>query len=118
MFSTSVTAPRRGAGASRLVAAACALVSLLPAQTTRLDWRRIGNTAIDTSLASVATGPVDRVWYSEDGARLFAHTASGRIYETSDFETWALSAESVQAPAPVSAAARRSPERTAKFARV
>ncbi|HOQ44709.1 MAG TPA: hypothetical protein PLA43_08175 [Bryobacteraceae bacterium] len=65
-----------------------------PAQTqegrdgTRPDWRRIGNSAIDLALASPATGPVARVWFSEDGARLFVRTAAGRVYVTSDFEKW------------------------------
>ncbi|MGE5568797.1 MAG: hypothetical protein ACM3S5_07155 [Rhodospirillales bacterium] len=55
---------------------------------TLLDWRRIGNSAVDLALASPATGPVARVWFSEDGARLFVRTAAGRVYETSDFEKW------------------------------
>ena len=28
------------------------------------DWVRLGNSAIDFSLAGLATGPVQRVWYS------------------------------------------------------
>src|SRR5438270_1342497 len=54
----------------------------------RLDWRRIGNTALDLSLAGVATGPVERVWYTADGSRLFALTSTHRVFATSDFETW------------------------------
>ena len=50
------------------------------AQDVRADWRRIGNSAMDLSLASVATGPVDRVWFSEDGARLFARAADGKVF--------------------------------------
>jgi uncharacterized protein (TIGR03437 family) len=52
------------------------------------DWRRLGNASYDAFLASAATGPVDRVWYSADGARLFIRTASGGFFETSDFENW------------------------------
>src|SRR5277367_4887250 len=52
------------------------------------DWRRIGNALIDRSLAGLATGPVDRVWYSPDGSRLLIRTSSGNIFATSDFETW------------------------------
>src|SRR2546429_1522331 len=50
------------------------------AQTTpaRLSWRRIGSAAIDLALASPATGPVSRVWFSADGSRLYALTPSGR----------------------------------------
>ena len=59
----------------------------LSAQTTP-DWRRIGNSLIDRSLAGLATGPVDRVWYSADGSQLLVRTPSGRTFATSDFETW------------------------------
>ncbi len=52
------------------------------------DWRRIGNSAVELFLASPATGPVDRVWYSADGSRLFAKARSGGVFETSDFEKW------------------------------
>jgi len=36
---------------------------------------------------------VDRVWYSEDGSTLYARTASGRIFQTNDFERWRLVAD-------------------------
>src|SRR5271163_632152 len=52
------------------------------------SWHRIGNALIDRSLAGLATGPVDRVWYSPDGSRLLIRTSSGNIFATSDFETW------------------------------
>ncbi len=52
------------------------------------DWRQIGNALIDRSLAGLATGPVDRVWYSADGSQLFVHTPAGKMFATSDFETW------------------------------
>lgn len=51
------------------------------------DWRRVGNAAIDRSLAGLATGPVNRVWYSGSGS-LLIQTASGRVFSTADFETW------------------------------
>ncbi len=54
----------------------------------RPDWRRIGNSAVELRLASLATGPVDRVWFSVDGTRLFARTEFGKILETKDFESW------------------------------
>src|SRR5579863_1995015 len=63
------------------------------------DWRRVGNSSIDLSLAALAAGPVDRVWYSASGS-LLIHTASGRVFETSDSETWHRSA--AQVPAEVS----------------
>src|SRR5947209_6177585 len=52
------------------------------------EWRRIGNSAVDLGLASLATGPVARVWYSSAGDRLYAATASGRVFATTDFEQW------------------------------
>ena len=54
------------------------LVSTRLAVAQQPDWRRIGNSAIDLQLAGVTTGAVSRVWYSADGARLFAVTASLR----------------------------------------
>jgi uncharacterized protein (TIGR03437 family) len=68
----------------------CALAQFItPAPRALLpDWRRLGNASYDAFLASAATGPVDRVWYSADGALLFIRTASGGLFETSDFESW------------------------------
>jgi uncharacterized protein (TIGR03437 family) len=50
----------------------------------------VGNSAIELALPSAATGPVDGAWYSPDGLNLFAKTASGRVFRTSDFEQWQL----------------------------
>ncbi len=61
-----------------------------PAAPIRLDWRRIGNTALAGELPSPAGGPVTRVWYGTDGARLFVRTARGAVYSTLDFERWSL----------------------------
>jgi uncharacterized protein (TIGR03437 family) len=66
----------------------------------RPNWRRIGTAAIDLALASPATGPVARVWFSADGGRLYALTASGRIFESADLETWSPSAAPAQPPSP------------------
>ena len=68
-----------------------ATLSVLPswAQTAAtLEWRRVGNTVVDLSLASPAGGPIDRVWFSSDGLRLFARTPAGKIWQTADFESW------------------------------
>lgn len=54
------------------------------------DWYHVGNSLENLSLAGLATGAVDRVWYSADGATLFA-SSSGKTFETSDFEKWAAS---------------------------
>src|SRR5579862_6237989 len=77
------------------------------AQTTaapnpaRPSWRRVGNFTMDLALASPATGPVSRVWFSSDGSRLFAQTAEGRVFESADMETWTIPANPVPAPEPV-----------------
>ena len=48
-------------------------VGALAAQTAPVEWRRVGNPAMEVGLASPATGSVETVWYSPDGARLL-HT--------------------------------------------
>jgi uncharacterized protein (TIGR03437 family) len=63
------------------------------AQSPVLDWRHIGNSAMELALPSVATGPVERVWYSDDGSVLYARTTTGRLFETNDFEQWRRSTD-------------------------
>jgi uncharacterized protein (TIGR03437 family) len=82
-YAQAPPAPTQGAAAE---AAATAAI--------KGDWRKIGNTVIDRSLAGLATGPVDRVWYSADGSQLLARTSSGRVFATSDFETWQVASAS------------------------
>lgn len=107
---------------SRVVAvitSALACAFTLQAQSGGADWRHIGNSALDLGLAGLATGAVDRVWYSEDGQHLFAKTHSGRVFETDDFERWSLvdvAAVDVAAPAEDdSAPAATKPETAAKL---
>jgi len=73
-----------------LAAAGLALAQTAPSppRNLRPDWRRIGNSSFDAQLASAATGPVDRVWFSPDGARLFIRTASGHSFVSEDMESW------------------------------
>ena len=101
-------------GSFGVVLAALLTISGASAQgpATTPDWRHVGNSLIDLSLAGLATGPMARVWYSGDGATLYAATASGRVFETGDFETWQGSAAA--APADSSAAAARLPENGAR----
>lgn len=68
------------------------------------NWRRVGSFTMDLALASPATGPVSRVWFSPDGGRLFAQTAGGRIFESSDMETWVPSVNPSAPPAPAPSA--------------
>jgi len=62
------------------------------------DWRQIGGVSFEASLASLATGPVDRVWHDEAGTGIYARSASGRIFFTGDYEHWTRSADSVEPP--------------------
>ena len=89
---------------------------ILAGQTAPVEWRRVGNPAIEMGLASPATGPVDAVWYSPDGAKLFARTGTGRVFETIDFESW-TPAQGVSEPAdPPAPAVDRMPEPGATLA--
>ena len=94
--------------AARLVCSGVLLIGVwtATAQTATPDWRHIGNSALELALPSVATGAVDRVWYSPDGSTLFTRTASGRVFETTDLEQWRNADEkTVSVPAPASDAA-------------
>jgi len=71
----------------RTLTLALAAVLGLAAQTVP-DWRRVGGPAVDLQLAGPATGPVIQVWYSADGSALYARTASGQVFRTSDFANW------------------------------
>src|ERR1700687_5425228 len=80
-------------------------------QPIALDWRHIGNSAIELALPSVATGAVDRVWYSQDGSTLYARSAFWRIFQTGDLEGWnAVSDRKILSPAQENPAAVRLPE--------
>ena len=63
---------------------------IVDAQTASPDWRRIGNSALELALPSLATGSVDRVWYSVDGSSLFVRTPAGLIFESQDLEQWRI----------------------------
>jgi len=63
------------------------------------DWRRVGNAAIDLELAGLATGPVDRVWYSPAGDQIWILASSGKVFETNDFDKWTEVPGGTAAPA-------------------
>jgi len=86
---------------------------IVQGQPLRADWRRIGNSALDLSLAAVASGPVERVWYSEDGSRLYAQTALG-VYST-DLDKWMPASDATVPPRPVDLRASRTPEPGARL---
>jgi len=86
-----------------------AIATAAVAQTAP-DWRQVGGSAVELSLAAPATGPVRDVWFSATGNALLARTVSGRVFQTQDFETWTAADPSAQTPAPVPATAVRMPE--------
>lgn len=106
LIQAQASAPVSAAAAAPATTAA--LITPAGALTT-MDWRRVGNAAIDLALAGLATGPVNRVWFSADGSKLAVRTALGATFETSDFETWSPVTADAPAP-PTSALATRLPE--------
>lgn len=77
------------------------------------EWRHVGNALVDFDLAGLASGPVERVWYVEGGSKLRILTALERVFETTDFETWAPAPEGASPPAMVSGFAATLPEQDA-----
>jgi uncharacterized protein (TIGR03437 family) len=70
----------------------------------------VGSSSVELMLASPATGPVERVWYSADGSLFFARAPSGKVFETADFETWTAAADTAGTSPLVPAVAARLPE--------
>lgn len=103
--------------ATRRVPALVLTLAILGAAQTTPDWRKIGGPSIDLTLASPATGPVDRVWFSAGGV-LFAQTQSGPIFQTADFENWASAPADTQIPAATPGSAVRLPESGAQIVSV
>ena len=97
--------------AVRYAGLALVLASAVAAQTA--NWRRVGTSAVELTLASPATGPVDAVWFGADG-HLFARTRSGKTFETSDFEIWMPSANPPQAQPSLEPQVMRKPEAGAR----
>jgi uncharacterized protein (TIGR03437 family) len=60
------------------------------AQTNSTSWKRVAGTSVSEALASPASGPVSAIWYAAGTGQLLAQTASGRIFETTDFAHWKL----------------------------
>src|SRR5438128_3636897 len=56
--------------AAILLLTALTAAAQTPADSLRPNWRRIGSSAMELALASPATGPVGRIWFSPDGSRL------------------------------------------------
>ena len=89
------------------------LASLGPAQS--VNWRKVGNSAVDLLLASPATGPVDRVWFSDGGGTLYARTRSGKVFETADYEVWLPSQNTTEPALQAAPMVARNPENGARL---
>lgn len=89
---------RRATCARVALALAGLLLPAIPAASQSPNWRRVGRFTIDLALASPATGPVRRVWFSPDGSQLFAEAANGRIFESSDMENWSPAVSAAAPP--------------------
>jgi uncharacterized protein (TIGR03437 family) len=98
---------------ARLAALALAAVVGVSAQTT--EWRRVGNSSADVQLASPVTGRVNQVWYSDDGSLLYARTASGKLFQTLNFESWDPAAGDPTPPATFDRVPARTPDASATF---
>src|SRR5712691_5307918 len=105
----------RGRFAAILLLTAVAAAAQTPAEFVRPNWRRIAGSAVDLALAGPATGPVSRVWFSEAGSRLYAQTASGRVFESADLENWSLTSTTVAIPGVAQGTAVRSPAAGARM---
>jgi uncharacterized protein (TIGR03437 family) len=64
---------------------------------------------MELNLAGLASGPVERVWYTEAGS-LRIRTALQKVYETSDFEHWEAAPAGAAAPPAASGFAATLPE--------
>jgi uncharacterized protein (TIGR03437 family) len=87
------------------------LTGTVPASAqTGTDWRKVGSSSFDLRLAGPASGPVARVWFSEDGSVLYAQTGAGATLRLTDAETWEPVTGVTAPPAPSPASAVRTPE--------
>ena len=89
-----------------LLTSAAAQTSLAQNPGGTLAWKRVGGTHVNRGLAGPATGAVQSIWYASGGGSLLAQTASGRVFETTDFTHWKLSSSGA-APASTTATGAR-----------
>lgn len=104
------TAPWRLATVLLVILAPCRGLAqpAAPLRPLTPDWRHIGNLVVDEALAGAASGPSKRVWYGPGGI-LYVQTGSGRVFQTTDLESWQVSSAQVP-PAGTNAAVGSLPE--------
>ena len=69
-----------------LVVAVGIVLAASAAGQIRADWRHIGNSAVELGLAGLASGPVERAWYTPTGLRI--RTGVGQVLETTKVVTY------------------------------
>lgn len=101
-------------------AARWAVLALIGAwsASAQTDWRRVGGSAVDVRLAGPVTGAMTNVWFSADGYTLYAQSASGKVFETQDFENWDPAVNPPSPPAAVPREPARRPDPTATYVAV
>ena len=79
------------------------------------EWRHVGGFSYERRLPSPAGGPVERAWFSPDGARLLVRTGLGQIFQTADFENWQPVAAAEPPPTGAVQAVERFPSTQARL---
>jgi hypothetical protein len=84
-----------------------------------LRWRPIGTTLVSHDRAGFSSGAIAGVWFRPDGKGLEVALPGGRLFESSDFETWSpRKAPGPRATLPEAAIVDRLPEADARPLRV
>ena len=58
------------------------------AQEYSLTWRPIGSTVVYNQRAGVSSGPVSALWFTPNGTSLEVELDSGRLFRSTNFESW------------------------------
>ncbi|MGP8243938.1 MAG: hypothetical protein ACLQVN_05405 [Bryobacteraceae bacterium] len=74
------------------------------------EWRKVGGASVALELAGPATGVIARVWYGPNGSTLYAETRAGKVFRSTDLETWSPVAPPAEPAAPSAAVVARLPE--------
>ncbi len=83
--------PRLRAVSMRSVRTAALLLLVAAASPAAPRWTRLGGTGVSAGLAGPAGRPVEGVWFSADGGRLYASLQDGSLWASGDAGwTWNL----------------------------
>jgi uncharacterized protein (TIGR03437 family) len=79
-----------------------------------VEWRKVGGTSVAVDLSGPATGAVTRVWYGPNGGALYAETRAGKVFRSTDLETWSPAIAPAEPAAPAAVVVARLPESGAR----